>query len=260
MARTPPMDTPPPTEWEKERREQKLLGEELEKTVLKAKLDAIAKRKDIPKLDRERFVKNAALHNKPVSELAQEISWALSRALRQISEARDCVEVLMRRYEHVLSDDAFNNLDLLNYFEPIYSVLTQGHGLNQLEWSGARLLNDVARMLSAKLIGLGLTIYFDQIHFMEAELEYKGKSEIVADINSQLRKLDLAFAHPETGEACILYAVTSRDGMGRYSLENRITKTRTGGFKSIRKLMPFQLTTDIPRKEGVIERRKNKDD
>lgn len=81
---------------------------------------------------------------------------------------------------------------------------------------------------------------------------------IVIKLNGILRKDDAAIAHPQTGEPSILYAVPSKDGDGRFTFESRITKKRTGFYKSLKELYPITLVPDVPRKEGAIERRKKK--
>ena len=86
--------------------------------------------------------------------------------------------------------------------------------------------------------------------------DYENRKSFVKEFDDELRKYSAAIAHPESGEPCILLAVASRDGTGRFTLENRLTKKRGGFYKSITELLPLKLVPDAPRKEGVIERRK----
>lgn len=89
--------------------------------------------------------------------------------------------------------------------------------------------------------------------------DYEYKKEIVKHWNGFLRNDDLAIAHPATGKPCLLLAIGSRDGAGRYVLEDRETKKRSGAYKSLLDLLPVRLTDDIRRKEGFIEVRKRQE-
>jgi hypothetical protein len=91
------------------------------------------------------------------------------------------------------------------------------------------------------------------------ENDYTAKKSYVLQVNEQLRQINSAISHPKTGEPCLLLAVNSRDGAGRYTLQSRLTKKRLGSYKSLSELLPIHLVKDVPRKEGVIERRKNTD-
>lgn len=73
-----------------------------------------------------------------------------------------------------------------------------------------------------------------------------------------MRGHDAAIAHPVTGNPNLLLAIASYDKRGRYTLEDRATKKRSGSYKTLREITPFKLVPDIPRREGVIERRKKK--
>jgi hypothetical protein len=81
---------------------------------------------------------------------------------------------------------------------------------------------------------------------------------IVRYFNNFMRRWDAAIAHPETGEPCTLYALPSKDGTGRLTLENRVTKKRSGFYKSLKEICPIRLVPDVPRKEDRIERRESK--
>ena len=84
---------------------------------------------------------------------------------------------------------------------------------------------------------------------------YEEKLEYVRQWNMTLRAVNGALAHPETSAPCILLAVSSYDGQGRYTLENRETKKRSGSYKSLREL-PVRVVPDLPRKGPNTERRK----
>lgn len=105
-------------------------------------------------------------------------------------------------------------------------------------------------------VALAMAIFVEQYPPLLEGSSYADKTDGILYINDILRNLGLTFLHPETDEPCNLYAVPSRDGHGRFTLENRKTKVRTGGYKSFQELIPFKLVPTPPRKEGVIERRK----
>jgi hypothetical protein len=87
--------------------------------------------------------------------------------------------------------------------------------------------------------------------------DYEGKKQLVRYWNEFLR--GSAIAHPETGRPCMLLAVGSRDKAGRYVLEDRETRKRTGAYKTLLDILPVKIVADLPRKEGFIERRKRKE-
>lgn len=88
--------------------------------------------------------------------------------------------------------------------------------------------------------------------------DYEVKKQLLDGYNSKLRPERLAPAHPESGEPCLMLVVASRDGTGRYVLENRHSRKRSHASRSLLELLPLKLTADVARKEGVIERRRGK--
>jgi hypothetical protein len=92
------------------------------------------------------------------------------------------------------------------------------------------------------------------------EQEYAGKKRLVRIVNDALREQGAVLANPDTKEPCLLLAVNSRDGAGRYTLQSRITKKRTGSYTTLKDLLPLVPMLDVPRKEGVIEQRKGREE
>jgi len=85
--------------------------------------------------------------------------------------------------------------------------------------------------------------------------DHKRKKELAALVNRFCRIYGVALRTEETDDPCVLFAVGSRDGHGRYVLENRATKKRTGSFKSLAEMRPLRLVSAPPRVEGFIQSR-----
>jgi hypothetical protein len=94
----------------------------------------------------------------------------------------------------------------------------------------------------------------------EDRYNYAVKLHWAQVVNDMLRSEQAAVAHPKTNEPCILLAVTSHDGAGRYTLESRLTKKRSGSYRSLSESLPFKLIADVPRKVAPVERRAKKAD
>ena len=86
--------------------------------------------------------------------------------------------------------------------------------------------------------------------------DYSRKKQLGLHYRDVLREWGLAIYRD--GNAVNLLVVANRDGTGRYVLEDKISKKRTGAYKSLKDLLPLMLTRDIPRKEGFVEQRKKK--
>jgi hypothetical protein len=89
--------------------------------------------------------------------------------------------------------------------------------------------------------------------------DYEVKRRAAHFTNDGLRARGLGIAHPETGEPCLLYANGDRDGKGRYVLEGRLTRKRTGAYKTLLELLSIKLAELPGRKEGFIEKRKREE-
>jgi hypothetical protein len=90
--------------------------------------------------------------------------------------------------------------------------------------------------------------------------DYEDKKSFVIQINKILREGDAAIRHPETQQPSMLLALNSWRGVGRYTLEDRVTKKRQGSYKTVSELFPVSLIDDVQRKEGIIERREKPSD
>lgn len=75
----------------------------------------------------------------------------------------------------------------------------------------------------------------------DVEASYEDKRIVAKKINEKLRELKLAISNPGDGDPCIVLVVQSRDGLGRYTLESRITKKRSGFYKTIMEMQPIKL-------------------
>lgn len=76
----------------------------------------------------------------------------------------------------------------------------------------------------------------------EASLdEKKSVAKMIAD---RLKQWGNVILHPDNGEPCNLYAISSLDGKGRYTLENRRTKKRSNTSKSIIDFLPLRIHLD----------------
>ncbi len=169
-------------------------------------------------------------------------------AINDIFEATKRIECAIARIEHVTDEErplAYQNLAA--YCDMIAGLLSLP----------ISKLQDRTSRLSCLIIELSVnTIIHHEMLPREDEQDYASKKQIVQNWNNAFRRDRVAIQNPIDKEPCLLLAVNSHDGYGRYTLENRHTKKRTGSYKSIFDLMPIQFVPDIPRKEGVIERRK----
>lgn len=176
--------------------------------------------------------------------LQQEIDQAVHAARYALLKATTTIQLLLDELVEEAMDESLGAGDW-SMFNPgeVETILHLSDTL-KIQYFTHLLLNQLAE----------LAFPFRSNH----TFSYDKKKTHIQLINSLLRRADLAFAHPETGDPCILYAQNSYDRLGRYTLENRITKKRSGSYKSLKELFPFKLVPDAPRKEGLIERRKNK--
>ncbi|QDV34989.1 hypothetical protein [Tautonia plasticadhaerens] len=98
--------------------------------------------------------------------------------------------------------------------------------------------------------------YAQEIFRADDATDYARKQELAKKVNAELRERHQALRHPENGEPCVIYAMATRNGDGRYVLENRMTKKRSGSYKTLLELMPFRFTQDVARKEGLAGKKK----
>ena len=131
-----------------------------------------------------------------------------------------------------------------------YAVIKAAEELAERAAAKAKLIKIVINQFT-------MNRYFrDLVAAKEDYKDYKSKLAAVREINDILRSCDGAIRHPDTGKPCIILAVASRDGFGRYVFEERETKTRSNASKALKELLPFTLMPDVPRKEAIVERRK----
>lgn len=71
--------------------------------------------------------------------------------------------------------------------------------------------------------------------------DYTRKKETATWLNNALKIHNLTIYHPTEKTPCILLAVGSRDGYGRYVLENRETKKRSGAYCCIDDMIPIMI-------------------
>jgi hypothetical protein len=79
------------------------------------------------------------------------------------------------------------------------------------------------------------------------------KKEVAKEINVDLRHYEHAIRHPESGAACMVLAVGSPDGIGRYVLSDRLTKKRSHTSSSLLDLFPIRLVPLPRRKESFVD-------
>lgn len=84
--------------------------------------------------------------------------------------------------------------------------------------------------------------------------DYKRKKELASAVNLFARTFGVALRAPDAAAPCVLFAVGSRDGFGRYVLEARETKTRTGSYKTLADLLPVELVSAPARAEHYVPR------
>jgi DNA-binding XRE family transcriptional regulator len=82
---------------------------------------------------------------------------------------------------------------------------------------------------------------------------YEKKQEVAKEINGDLRHYGFAIRHPETGSPCMVLAVASTDGKGRYVLADRLTKRRSSTTTSLLDLFPVKLMCEPRRRESFLE-------
>lgn len=75
----------------------------------------------------------------------------------------------------------------------------------------------------------------------------EGKQRLSREINEECRRHGLVIAHPDSGEACSLFAVNDKWG-GKFLLEHKRTKKRSHSASDITDLLPFKLIA-IPKSE-----------
>lgn len=90
--------------------------------------------------------------------------------------------------------------------------------------------------------------------------DYKTKIENRRWLSEQLQELNAAIAYPETGKPSALFAIPSKDGKGRYVLEDKETKKRSSVIKGLEDLLPMKFVTNPPRRESFAELHKKKKD
>lgn len=120
-------------------------------------------------------------------------------------------------------------------------------------------LNDHVWVEAHDLILRAATAHFNdwgrrELAHRDDREDYKWKKELASDANRFARTFGVAFRTPEAAAPCVLFAVGSRDGFGRYVLEARETKTRTGSYKSLADLLPAALVSAPARAERYVPR------
>ena len=171
-----------------------------------------------------------------------EVKEVLARSLDEVEDAS-------LKFDQVKQSVTAEEIDLRMSPNPIRDIMVL-----------AEIIHNTSRdiMLAVLEIHINLMPELTRARKIGSDESYESKKNIVIETNARLRQLNAAVAHPSTGEPCILYAVASRDGYGRYVLENRVTKKRSGAYTTLLDLLPVKLVPDVPRKEGVITRRKKK--
>lgn len=158
----------------------------------------------------------------------------------QLSNASHHLVSAFRELEECLSSPEQSKIQILSFHAKDFDDLLEKMKFTWLEAKINVYLNDLLESNS------------------EAESTYEAKKRIVQLLNEELRTgSKAAIKHPDTGAACMLLAVGSPDGLGRYVLEDRETKKRSKTTNSLRSLLPMSLIPDSVRREGLIDRRKN---
>lgn len=80
--------------------------------------------------------------------------------------------------------------------------------------------------------------------------DYQWKKQLAADANLFARTFGVAFRTTESDAPCVLFAIGSRDKLGRYVLEDRVSKSRTGSYKSLAELLPIAFVSAPARSES----------
>jgi hypothetical protein len=83
---------------------------------------------------------------------------------------------------------------------------------------------------------------------------YEKKKEVAKEINADLRHYGYAIRHPESASPCMVLAVGSPDGTGRYVLADRLTKKRSHTCNTLLDLFPIGLVPEPRRREGFLEK------
>jgi hypothetical protein len=85
-------------------------------------------------------------------------------------------------------------------------------------------------------------------------MDYEKKKQVAKEINADLRHYGYSIRHPETGTPCMVLAVGSPDGAGRYVLADRLTKKRSNTCNALLDLFPIGLVPEPKRREGFLKR------
>ena len=80
--------------------------------------------------------------------------------------------------------------------------------------------------------------------------DYQWKKHLAADANLFARTFGVAFRTADSDAPCVLFAIGSRDKLGRYVLEDRVSKSRTGSYKSLAELLPIAFVSAPARSES----------
>lgn len=117
-------------------------------------------------------------------------------------------------------------------------------------------VRDKANALVVRAATHFLNHYVLQYLEMEGEDEEReSKKYLVTSLNMFCKYYGVALRMPDNEDPCMIYAVGSRDGKGRYVMEHKASKKRSGAHKTIRDLLPLQLVTAPPREEGFLTSR-----
>ena len=200
-----------------------------------------------------------------IEEAIQELSRRVDAAAIKSSEALDAARVLESIVQGMDQDDSYLQAMscMHNPSQEILEVLEKWQEVDRTLATitiNAHIVELIKHDPELSMNGGERRQLMDYLYFVQlgwkvvpfGEKSYEGKKNNVKHINSMIRKRDHAIAHPITGEPCLLLVLTSRDGMGRYTLENRLTKKRTGSYRSLAELVPVRLVQDAPRVEGVL--------
>jgi hypothetical protein len=91
------------------------------------------------------------------------------------------------------------------------------------------------------------------------EGDYELKKRLAKKVNETFRRDGAVICHPETKEPCLLLAVGSPDGKGRYVFASRQTRKRSHTSIALIDMLPLTPMPDSPRKESFLERSRSRD-
>lgn len=134
---------------------------------------------------------------------------------------------------------------------------TNKSNYESLNWPSSNRLYTFIKAHTALALKDALNVLLnDHLRLQLADFDdresYARKQFLAKAITQFIKRHSLTIKHSTRGVSCTIYAIASRDGMGRYTFENRTDKKRFGHHKSLAEIIPLTCELARPSDGGIL--------